>query len=122
MRKAVLILSLLLIAAAVMISDSSSSAQERPLLLRKPTMNRTHIVFQYAGDLWSVPRAGGEASRLTNGVGTEGNAIFSPDGQTVAFTGEYDGNTDVFTMPAAGGVPKRVTFHPGVDALSNWTP
>ncbi|MBL8189621.1 MAG: PD40 domain-containing protein, partial [Acidobacteria bacterium] len=122
MRKAILMLSLLLIAAAVLISDNRSSAQERPLLVRKPTMNRTHIVFQYAGDLWSVPRTGGEATRLTTGVGAEGNPIFSPDGQTVAFTGEYDGNTDIFTVPAGGGVPKRVTFHPGVDALCNWTP
>ncbi|MEK7830776.1 MAG: PDZ domain-containing protein [Acidobacteriota bacterium] len=122
MRKAILSLSLLLTAAAVLISGNSSSAQERPLLVRKPTMNRTHIVFQYAGDLWSVPRAGGEATRLTNGTGGEGNAIFSPDGQTVAFTGEYDGNTDLFTVPASGGVPKRVTLHPGVDALCNWTP
>ncbi len=122
MRKAFLSLSLLLIAAAMLISDNRSSAQERPLLVRKPTMNRTHIVFQYAGDLWSVPRAGGEATRLTNGTGGEGNAVFSPDGQTVAFTGEYDGNTDVFTVPASGGVPKRVTAYPGVDALSNWTP
>ncbi|MDX2041504.1 MAG: PDZ domain-containing protein [Acidobacteriota bacterium] len=122
MRKALLSLSLLLIAAAMMISDRSSSAQERPLLVRKPTMNRTHIVFQYAGDLWSVPRAGGEAARLTNGAGGEGNAIFSPDGQTVAFTGEYDGNVDLFTVPASGGVPKRVTSYPGVDALCNWTP
>ncbi len=122
MRKAILMLSLLLMAAAVLISDNGSAAQERPLLVRKPTMNRTHIVFQYAGDLWSVPRAGGEATRLTTGVGAEGNPIFSPDGQTVAFTGEYDGNTDIFTVPAGGGVPKRVTFHPGVDALCNWTP
>jgi Tol biopolymer transport system component len=122
MRKAFLSLSLLFIAAAMMISDNRSSAQERPLLVRKPTMNRTHIVFQYAGDLWSVPRAGGEAIRLTNGAGGEGNAIFSPDGQTVAFTGEYDGNTDIFTVPATGGVPKRVTSYPGIDALCNWTP
>ena len=122
MRKAILMLSLLLMTATVLISDNRSAAQERPLLVRKPTMNRTHIVFQYAGDLWSVPRTGGEATRLTTGVGAEGNPIFSPDGQSVAFTGEYDGNTDIFTVPANGGVPKRVTFHPGVDALCNWTP
>jgi len=122
MRKAVLILSLLLIAAAVTISEGSQAQSQQVLLLRRPTMNRTHIVFQYAGDLWSVPRAGGEATRLTNGVGTESSPIFSPDGQTIAFTGEYDGNTDIFTIPAAGGVPKRITYHPGVDALSNWSP
>ena len=123
MRKAILILSLLITAGAVLIPDSSKAqSQQQLLLLRRPTMNRTHIVFQYAGDLWSVPRAGGEATRLTSGVGTESSPVFSPDGQTVGFTGEYDGNTDIFTIPATGGVPKRVTSHPGVDALCNWTP
>lgn len=122
MRKPLLMLSFLLIAVAMMISDRSSSAQERPLLVRKPTMNKTHIVFQYAGDLWTVPRSGGEATRLTNGEGSEGNPVFSPDGQTIAFTGEYDGNIDIFTIPATGGVPKRVTFHPGVDAVCSWSP
>ena len=122
MRKAILILSLLMIASAVMISENSKAQSQQVLLMRRPTMNRTHIVFQYAGDLWSVPRAGGEAARLTNGVGTESSPVFSPDGQTIAFTGEYDGNTDVFTIPAAGGVPKRITYHPGVDAFCNWSP
>ncbi len=123
MRKAILSLSLLLIAAAVLIPDGSKAqSQQQLLLLRRPTMNRTHIVFQYAGDLWSVPRTGGEATRLTSGVGTESSPVFSPDGQTVGFTGEYDGNTDIFTVPATGGTPKRVTSHPGVDALCNWTP
>lgn len=121
MRKA--ILALLILLAVVSLDASFSSAQSQQLLLvRKPTMNRTHIVFQYAGDLWTVPRGGGEATRLTNGVGTEGNPLFSPDGQTIAFTGEYDGNIDIFTMPANGGVPKRVTYHPGVDALCDWSP
>ena len=121
MRKA--ILALLILLAVVSLDASFGSAQSQQLLLvRKPTMNRTHIVFQYAGDLWTVPRTGGEATRLTNGVGTEGNPLFSPDGQTIAFTGEYDGNTDIFTVPASGGVPKRMTYHPGVDALCDWSP
>ena len=63
--------------------------------------------------LWSVPREGGEAKRLTAAPGVETMAVFSPDGSTIAFTGEYDGNVDVFVMPAAGGVPRRLTFHPG---------
>src|SRR5690349_24919491 len=62
----------------------------RPLLLQRPTLNRTHIVFSYAGDLWSVPREGGEAVRLTVGPGIETNPIFSPDGTQIAFHGEYD--------------------------------
>jgi tricorn protease len=96
--------------------------EEQPLLLRQPTMNRTHIVFAYAGDLWSAPRAGGEAVRLTVGIGDENSPHFSPDGQTIAFTGEYDGNVDVYTMPATGGTPKRMTFHPGRDYAVGWTP
>jgi tricorn protease len=95
---------------------------ESGLLLRTPTMNRTHIVFSYAGDLWSVRREGGDAIRLTTSPGTETNPIFSPDGTMIAFTGEYDGNVDVYVMPAAGGVPKRLTYHPGDDQAIAWTP
>jgi tricorn protease len=78
-------------------------------LLQRPAMNKTEIVFSYAGDLWRVPRQGGIATRLTAGAGAESNAVFSPDGNTLAFTGDYDGNADVFTVPLAGGVPKRIT-------------
>ncbi|HXG66475.1 MAG TPA: PDZ domain-containing protein, partial [Blastocatellia bacterium] len=94
---------------------------DRPLLLQQPTLNRTHIVFAYAGDLWTVSREGGDAERLTTGVGTESDPIFSPDGAMIAFTGEYDGNVDVYTVPAAGGVPKRLTYHPGADQAVGWT-
>src|ERR1039457_1497495 len=78
-------------------------------LLQKPAMNKTGIVFSYAGDLWTVSRQGGTATRLTAGAGQESSASFSPDGETIAFSGEYDGNTDVFTVAATGGIPKRVT-------------
>src|SRR5580658_2248000 len=91
-------------------------------LLQRPAMNKTTIVFSYAGDLWSVPRQGGVATRLTTGAGMETEAAFSPDGNTIAFTGEYDGNIDVFTMPASGGVPKRITYHPDPDRAVGWTP
>ncbi len=97
-------------------------AEASPLLLRKPALSRTQIVFSYAGDLWIVPRAGGEARRLTTGAGNETDPVFSPDGNTIAFTGEYDGNQDVFIVPAAGGVPKRLTWHPADDAAIGWTP
>src|SRR5579862_2754601 len=85
----------------------SALAAEQPLLLQKPTVNKTHIVFSYAGDLWSVPREGGEAVRLTTGQGIETDPVFSPDGSLVAFQGEYEGNQDVYVIPAEGGVPKR---------------
>ena len=93
-----------------------------PLLLQKPTLSRTHIAFVYAGDLWTVPRPGGEARRLTSGVGTETNPVFSPDGSTIAFTAEYDGNTDVYTVLAIGGIPKRLTWHPAPDMVQAWSP
>jgi tricorn protease len=91
-------------------------------LFQAPTVNQTHVVFAYAGDLWSVPRGGGQAQRLTSGTGVERNPHFSPDGKTIAFTGEYDGNVDVFTIPATGGIPKRLTWHPGTDEVVGWTP
>ncbi len=91
-------------------------------LLQKPAMNKTEIVFSYAGDLWSVSRQGGLANRLTSGTGVETEPAFSPDGNTIAFTGEYDGNVDVFTVPVTGGVPKRVTYHPDPDRVVGWTP
>ncbi|HYZ87513.1 MAG TPA: PDZ domain-containing protein [Bryobacteraceae bacterium] len=85
-------------------------------------MSRTHIVFVYAGDLWSVPREGGDAVRITVSPGYETNPKFSPDGTQIAFTGEYDGNIDVFVVPATGGVPKRLTWHPANDTVVGWTP
>src|SRR6266481_3762074 len=91
-------------------------------LLQKPAMNKAEIVFSYAGDLWSVSRQGGLANRLTSGTGVETEPAFSPDGNTIAFSGEYDGNVDVFTVPVTGGVPKRITYHPDADRVVGWTP
>lgn len=93
-----------------------------PLLLQTPTLSKTHIAFAYAGDLWLVPREGGEARLLTSGAGTKGGPVFSPDGSMIAFTGDYDGNVDVYVIPADGGVPKRLTHHPAVDEVVGWTP
>ena len=106
-----------LIAAPVVFAASATTH-----LLHSPALNRTQIVFSYADDLWTVNRQGGAATRLTNGAGIETLPVFSPDGETLAFTGEYDGNVDVYTMPAAGGVPKRITYHPGPDYAAGWTP
>jgi len=106
----------------LLLSASFAAAQTGHLLLRTPALSKTQIVFTYAGDLWSVPREGGEAQRLTAGPGVETSPAFSPDGSMVAFTGEYDGNVDVFVIPAAGGVPRRLTYHPGRDETVGWTP
>ena len=110
-----------LISLCLLLATTGLAADE-PLLLQKPTLNKTHIVFVYAGDLWSAPRAGGDATRLTSGVGDETDPMFSPDGTRIAFTGEYDGNVDVFVIPAAGGVPKRLTWHPSPDRVMGWSP
>jgi tricorn protease len=90
-------------------------------LLRKPTISKTQIAFSYGGDLWVVDRNGGEARRLTSDIGIEIDPIFSPDGSMIAFTGEYDGNEDVYVIPTAGGIPKRLTSHPGSDQVVGWT-
>ena len=106
----------------IVVSTAAFAQSDKVTLYRQPTMNRTDIVFVYAGDLWKVPRAGGSAIRLTSNVGTESSPIFSPDGGWIAFTGEYDGNIDVYVMPAEGGEPRRVTYHPGADQAIGWTP
>jgi tricorn protease len=95
---------------------------EPPLLLQKPTLSRDHIAFVYAGDLWMVGREGGEAKRLTTGIGVETRPYFSLDGARIVFTGEYDGNVDVYVIPASGGIPSRLTYHPDPDEVLGWTP
>src|SRR6516164_5643239 len=110
----------LLAVSILLLSTLSASAQT--LLLQHPTVNHSHVVFAYADDLWSVPRAGGAATRLTSGAGLETAPIFSPDGKHIAFTADYDGNLDVYVMSAAGGQPRRLTWHPGPDRAVGWTP
>src|SRR5574338_427390 len=106
----------LLIASGLLCAAASPAGAQSPLLFQKPAVNEREIVFSYAGDLWRVARAGGPAVRLTAGAGVETDAVFSPDGKTVAFSGEYDGNIDVYLVPVAGGVPRRLTWHPAQDA------
>jgi tricorn protease len=93
-----------------------------PLLMQTPTLSKTHIAFSYAGDLWLVIREGGEARLLTSGEGTKTDPVFSPDGSMIAFSGDYDGNVDVYVMPSEGGVPRRLTHHPAVDEVVGWAP
>ena len=112
----------LLLPLALLSFSAYGADQPAPLLAHNPTLSSTQIVFAYAGDLWSVPREGGEAVRLTTGTGIEDRPIFSPDGTKIAFTGEYDGNVDVYVMEAGGGVPRRLTFHPGADIPVGWSP
>ena len=96
--------------ACLMFGWLSLNAQNEARLLRFPAMSDKQIVFSYAGDLYSVDKTGGMARKLTNDIGYEMFAKFSPDGKNIAFTGQYDGNTEVYVMPAEGGVPKRLTY------------
>ncbi|MGC3959398.1 MAG: hypothetical protein QM813_16065 [Verrucomicrobiota bacterium] len=91
-------------------------------MMRQPDVSATHIAFVYAGDIWVAPKTGGEAVRLSSPRGEESFPKFSPDGSTIAFSGNYDGNTDIYTMPMTGGVPQRVTHHGAADRVIDWYP
>ena len=91
-------------------------------LLAQPAVSAAHIAFLYAGDLWLANRDGSGVRRLTTHEGTEANPRFSPDGKLIAFSAQYDGNTDVFVVGVEGGVPARLTWHPGPDRVQGFTP
>jgi tricorn protease len=91
-------------------------------LFRFPDVSKTQIVFSYANDLWLVSKDGGEAIKISSPPGVESFPKFSPDGKTIAFTGNYDGNRDVYTIPVMGGVPMRLTEHGYQDRVVDWTP
>ncbi|MCC7506249.1 MAG: PD40 domain-containing protein [Saprospiraceae bacterium] len=97
-------------------------AQSEARLFRMPDVSATHITFVYGDDVWIAPKAGGQAAKLSSPDGAEIFPRFSPDGKTVAFSGNYDGNLDIYTIPIAGGVPTRVTHHGMPDILQDWYP
>jgi tricorn protease len=109
--------------AIALASVSSSAAGAADMaLLNYPTMSKTQIVFEYGGELWSVARTGGQAHVLASGIDLLADPIFSPDGSQIAFSGTYDKNTDVYVVPATGGQPHRLTYHPDPDVAVGWTP
>lgn len=91
-------------------------------MLSQPAINGNHIAFIYAEDLWVANADGTQPRRLTVDEGVESNPVFSPDGSMIAFSAQYDGNTDVFIIPTAGGIPVRLTWHPGADIVRGFTP
>src|SRR2546430_7223895 len=118
------LLRFLLALVLVIVIDRAAPAQKLPnttRLLRFPTTNGTQIVFCYAGEIYTVGKEGGVAGRLTSSLGSTSFPWFSADGTQLAFTSQYDGNTEVYVMPAEGGVPKRLTTSPtlGRDDISD---
>ncbi len=101
-------LALCLLAAGLGVTAHAESGGRT--LMRYPTLSANTIVFVAHDNLWSVPRAGGTASRLTADAGRDVMPRFSPDGRWIAFTGEYQGNHDVYVIPAGGGAAQRLTF------------
>src|SRR5215203_7177611 len=100
----------------------SAAMAQGTRLLRHPTVSRDLVAFEYAGDLWTVSRSGGQARRITATQGVELNPSFSPDGSKIAFTATVAGNTDIYVVPTSGGDPKRLTFHPADDNVRGWSP
>ncbi|HSR70267.1 MAG TPA: S41 family peptidase [Acidobacteriota bacterium] len=101
--------TLALLAAFLLVGEQ---AWGQTKLLRFPDLHGDQVAFGYAGDLWTAPAEGGTARRLTSHEGIEIFPKFSPDGRWIAFTGQYDGDEQVYVMPAQGGVPKQLTFYP----------
>ncbi|MBS1565347.1 MAG: PD40 domain-containing protein, partial [Bacteroidetes bacterium] len=99
-----------------------AAAQTDAGLFRFPDVSATQIVFTYANDVWIVPKQGGTAIRLSSPPGVESFPKFSPDGQQIAFSGNYDGNRDAYVMPVSGGVPQRLTTHGYGDRVIDWQP
>jgi tricorn protease len=111
-----------LLGIAVFLPRSVTANGDQTRLLRSPTISASHIAFAYANNIWTVERAGGMARRLTSFQGETTNPHYSPDGRSIAFSGEYAGNIDVYIVAAEGGEPKRLTWHPGADLVQGWTP
>jgi tricorn protease len=116
-KKNMILFGLVLI---LFISYTTLYSQVNARMLRYPDVSETHICFVYAGDIWVVAKQGGLAHRLSSPKGEESFPRFSPDGQRIAFTGNYDGNEDIYVLPFMGGEPQRVTFHGLSDRMLDW--
>lgn len=113
---------ILMVCLSGFIACTNSTAQIDAGLFRFPDVSQSQIVFTYANDIWIVGKEGGTAIKLSSPSGVESFPKFSPDGKTIAFTGNYDGNQDVYAMPVSGGVPLRVTQHGLPDRVVDWQP
>ena len=120
LRHALAILALAFLLPVV--NPAQSSSKQAPLLLRNPSLSQDKIAFLYADDVWTVGRQGGEAQRLTSDGKVAAGPYFSPDGSEIAYSAYLNGNVDVYVIPANGGVPRRITWHPVGSEVVGWTP
>ncbi len=112
-----LLLGLLTCLASPLDAQTPSPGAGETRLLRFPDLHGDRVAFTYAGDIWLAPADGGTAVQLTTHPGVEVFARFSPDGQWIAFTGQYDGDEQVYVVPAGGGVPRQLTYYPAAGPL-----
>ena len=115
-------LKYLLLATAFAGVSTVSNAQVNAALFRYPDISATRIVFSYANDLWVVPKEGGKAAHLSSPAGVEAWPRFSPDGNTIAFTADYDGSPSIYTIPTEGGIPSRLTWQGSPERVVDWYP
>ncbi len=106
----------------LLIASLSVKAQINARLMRYMDVSLTHITFVYGGDIWIMPKGGGQAVQITHSPGEESYPKFSPDGSEIAYTASYNGNLDVYVMPSTGGIPTRVTFASYYDRMIDWHP
>ncbi len=120
MRRTVSSTLLLSAVSIILLINLSYSAEVAPGFFRFPDINGEWIAFTSEGDLWKVKLSGGAAVRLTTATGEERFPKFSPDGQWIAFSGQTDGQDDIFVIPSSGGEPLRLTYHPDRDQVEGW--
>ncbi len=117
--------TLLISVAGIAVASTPLLAQDETKnsgMFRYPDVGKDKILFVYANDIWIVDKKGGEAEPVASPAGQEEFPRFSPDERTIAFVGNYEGDRDLYTVAAGGGVPMRVTHHPGNERLLDWTP
>lgn len=107
---------------ALLLCAASVSFAQTPLIFRDPAMNADRIAFVYGDDIWTVPREGGAARRLTSTANIVAGPTFSPDGRQIAYSANSRGSIGVFVMPAEGGFARKITAHPAGSYVTGWTP
>ncbi|MBB2146367.1 peptidase S41 [Pedobacter sp. LMG 31464] len=110
----------LLASLSICLINVSKAQNNETLLLRSPAVSNNNLAFVYGGDIWISDLNGSNPRRLTINPAVEQSPVFSPNGKFIAFTGNYDGNNDIYVIPIEGGAPKRVTYHPNADLVKGW--